>query len=127
MAAAKNADLVILALGEAGNMTGEASSRAHLELPGNQEQLMEQVVAAGKPVVLVLFDGRPTAIPWAATHVRTILGMVPRHRGGPGIGLCIDGRGEPSVSHRWSSLTAWVRSLCIWRNCLQDRQRATPT
>jgi beta-glucosidase len=71
--AAKNADLVILALGEAGSMTGEATSRAYLGLPGNQEQLMEQVVAAGKPVVLVLFDGRPTAIPWAATHVPTIL------------------------------------------------------
>jgi beta-glucosidase len=73
VAAAKNADLVILALGEAGSMTGEATSRAHLSLPGNQEQLMEQVVAAGKPVVLVLFDGRPTAIPWAAAHVPTIL------------------------------------------------------
>src|SRR5246500_2976321 len=71
--AAKNADLVILALGEAGNMTGEATSRAHLSLPGNQEQLMEQVVAAGQPVGLVLFDGRPTAIPWAATHVPAIL------------------------------------------------------
>jgi beta-glucosidase len=71
--AAKNADLVILALGEAGDMTGEASSRAHLSLPGNQEQLMEAVAAVGKPVVLVLFDGRPTAIPWAAAHVPAIL------------------------------------------------------
>jgi beta-glucosidase len=71
--AAKNADLVILALGEAGDMTGEATSRAHLTLPGNQEDLMKQVVATGKPVVLVLFDGRPTAIPWAAAHVPAIL------------------------------------------------------
>lgn len=71
--AAKNADLVILALGEAGSMTGEASSRTHLSLPGNQEQLLEQVAAAGKPVVLVLFDGRPTAVPWAAAHVPAIL------------------------------------------------------
>lgn len=73
VAAAKSADLVILALGEAGSMTGEATSRVHVSLPGNQEQLMEAVVAAGKPVVMVLFDGRPTAIPWAATHVPAIL------------------------------------------------------
>ena len=74
VAAAKKADLVVMALGEAGgSMTGEATSRTQLGLPGNQEQLLEAVVAAGKPVVLVLFDGRPTAIPWAATHVPTIL------------------------------------------------------
>jgi beta-glucosidase len=95
--AAKNADLVILALGEAGNMTGEATSRAHLSLPGNQEQLMEQVVAAGKPVVLVLFDGRPTAIPWAATHVPAILeAWFPGLEAGPALLSVLTGEVSPS-------------------------------
>ena len=73
VAAAKKADLVVMALGEAGDMTGEATSRAKLDLPGNQQQLLEAVVAAGKPVVLVLFNGRPAAIPWAAANVPAIL------------------------------------------------------
>ena len=95
--AAKNADLVILALGEAGSMTGEATSRAHLSLPGNQEQLMEQVVAAGKPVVLVLFDGRPTAIPWAATHVPAILeAWFPGLEAGPALLSVLTGEVSPS-------------------------------
>ncbi len=69
--AAGQADLVIAALGEqAATMTGEAASRAHLDLPGNQEKLLEQLVAhTGKPVVLVVFSGRPLALKWAATHV----------------------------------------------------------
>ena len=95
--AAKNADLVILALGEAGDMTGEASSRAHLTLPGNQEQLLEQVAAAGKPVVLILFDGRPTAIPWAAAHVPAILeAWFPGMEAGPALVSALTGEVSPS-------------------------------
>ncbi len=73
VAQAKQADVVLLALGEPADDTGEASSRTRLSLPGNQEQLLEAVVAAGKPVVLVLFGGRPPAIPWAAAHVPAIV------------------------------------------------------
>jgi len=59
--AAEQSDVVILALGEnAPEMTGEAASRAHLGLPGRQEQLLEKIGATGKPVVLLLFSGRPT-------------------------------------------------------------------
>jgi beta-glucosidase len=98
VAAAKNADLVILALGEAGStMTGEATSRAHLSLPGNQEQLLEQVAAVGKPVVLVLFDGRPTAIPWAAAHVPAILeAWFPGMEAGPALVSVLTGEVSPS-------------------------------
>lgn len=97
VAAAKNADLVILALGEAGDMTGEASSRAHLSLPGNQEQLLEQVAATGKPVVLVLFDGRPTAVPWAAAHVPAILeAWFPGMEAGPALVSVLTGEVSPS-------------------------------
>ena len=71
--AAKKSDVTVMALGESRDDTGEASSKTHLNLPGNQEQLLEAVVATGKPVVLVIFSGRPLAIPWAATHVPAIV------------------------------------------------------
>ena len=72
--AAQESDAVILALGEDGpKMTGEAASRAHLGLPGRQEQLLEAIVATGKPVVLVLFSGRPLTLPWAFEHVPAVL------------------------------------------------------
>ena len=74
VAIARKADVAVLALGESANgMTGEASSRAHLSLPGDQEKLLEAVAATGKPVVLVLFTGRPSEIPWAAGHVPAIV------------------------------------------------------
>ena len=71
--AAKQADLVVAVLGEAADMSGEAASRATLDLPGNQEQMLEAVAATGKPIVLVLVNGRPLDIRWAAEHVPAIL------------------------------------------------------
>ena len=71
--AARAADVVILALGESGAMSGEAGSRASLDLHGNQQQLLEAVVAAGKPVVLLIFSGRPLVLDWAAKHVSAIM------------------------------------------------------
>jgi beta-glucosidase len=71
--AAKGADVVILAVGERGNMSGEAESRSSLDLPGIQEQLAEEIIALGKPVVEVLMNGRPLSIEWSADHVPAIL------------------------------------------------------
>jgi len=71
--AARGADAVILVLGESASMSGEAKSRSSIELPGVQQQLLEAVHAVGKPTVLVLMNGRPLAIPWAAEHVGAIL------------------------------------------------------
>ena len=71
--AAQRSDVAILALGESGMMSGEAGSRAYLDLPGNQQQLLEAVVATGKPVVLLVFSGRPLVLDWAAKHVAAIL------------------------------------------------------
>jgi beta-glucosidase len=71
--AARQAAVVVMVLGETADMSGEAASRASLDLPGRQEELLEAVVALGKPVVLVLVNGRPLTIPWAATHVPAIL------------------------------------------------------
>jgi beta-glucosidase len=70
---ARGADLVIMVLGENADMAGETASRASLDLPGRQEELLEAVVALGKPVVLVLLNGRPLSINWAAEHVPAIL------------------------------------------------------
>jgi beta-glucosidase len=72
-AAAKDSDLVIAVLGETASMSGEGASRATLELPGMQQQMLEAAAAAGKPIVVVLENGRPLDIRWAAAHVGAIL------------------------------------------------------
>lgn len=69
----RSADVTVLVLGEAQNMNGEHASRSSLSLPGKQQELLEAVVATGKPVVLVLLGGRPMDITWAAAHVPSIL------------------------------------------------------
>jgi beta-glucosidase len=71
--AASDADVVIAVLGETANMSSEAASRASMDLPGIQEQMLEAAASAGKPVVLVLENGRPLDISWAAEHVPAIL------------------------------------------------------
>ncbi len=71
--AARKADVVVLALGEGKGMSGEAASRAELDLPGNQENLLEAIAKIGRPTVLVVFSGRPLVLDWAAAHVPTIL------------------------------------------------------
>ena len=71
---AQQSDVTILALGEdAPSMTGEAASRTWLGLPGRQEELLEKVSATGKPVVLILFSGRPLTLPWAFQHVPAVI------------------------------------------------------
>lgn len=71
--AARKADIAVVVLGEHAGMNGEASSRSEIELPGLQQQLIEAVYAVGKPVVVVLVNGRALAIPWIAEHVPAIL------------------------------------------------------
>jgi beta-glucosidase len=73
--AAEQADVVVMALGESSSMSGEAGSRAHLDLPGNQQQLLEAITATGKPVVLLVFSGRPLVLNWAAAHVPAIMAV----------------------------------------------------
>jgi beta-glucosidase len=71
---AKKADVAILALGEPTNwMEGEAGSRTTLGFTGSQEELLEAIVATGKPVILVVLAGRPLELKWAAAHVPAIL------------------------------------------------------
>ena len=70
---ARNADVIVMVLGENADMAGEAASRASLDLPGRQEELLKVVVTLSKPVVLVLLNGRPLSIGWAAENVPAIL------------------------------------------------------
>jgi beta-glucosidase len=94
---ARNAEITVMVLGEAQNMSGERASRATLTLPGKQEQLLEEIVAIGKPVVLVLLTGRPLDITWASTHVPAILnGWYPGSEGGSAIANLLFGEANPS-------------------------------
>lgn len=70
---ARNADVAILVLGETRDMSGEAASRATLDLPGVQQQLLQKVHETGTPVVLVLSNGRPLAIEWADENIPAIV------------------------------------------------------
>ena len=98
VAAAKQADVVVMAMGEdAALMTGEAASRARLGLPGNQQRLLEAVSAAGKPVVLLVFSGRPLVLNWAAEHVPAILEVwFPGLQAGPALVRALFGDANPS-------------------------------
>jgi beta-glucosidase len=70
---ARQADAVVLVIGEDREMSGEAHSRATLDLPGVQQRLAERIVATGKPVVAVLMNGRPLSTPWLDEHLPAIL------------------------------------------------------
>ncbi|MEK4460049.1 glycoside hydrolase family 3 N-terminal domain-containing protein [Paenibacillus sp. FSL R10-2748] len=71
--AAEQADIVILALGENSEMSGEAASRMDITLPKAQQELAEAVVKAGKPTVLVLTNGRPLVLDWFEHHMDAIV------------------------------------------------------
>ena len=73
VAAAKSSDVAIVVVGEPKDMSGEAASRASLDLPGRQMDLVKEVARAGKPVVVVLVNGRPPAIGWIVDNVPSIL------------------------------------------------------
>ncbi|ACU05829.1 beta-glucosidase BglX [Pedobacter heparinus] len=72
---AKTADVVIAALGESSEMSGEASSRTNLEIPEVQQRLLQALLKTGKPVVLVLFTGRPLVLNWEQQNVPAILNV----------------------------------------------------
>jgi beta-glucosidase len=125
VAAARSADVVILALGEdAPEMTAEAASRAHLDLPGSQQELLEQVAATGKPVVLVLFSGRPLTLPWAFEHVPAVLAVwFPGVQAGPALVRTLFGDAVPSgrLVVTWPR---WVGQIPVYYNALNTGRPA---
>jgi len=73
VAAAEKADIVIMSVGEARDMSGEAKSRSNLHLPGVQEELIRAVAATGKPLIVLISAGRPLIFNWTADHVPAIM------------------------------------------------------
>lgn len=73
--AAEGADVIVAAMGESVNMSGEGASRAILEFPETQRYLLEALKKTGKPVVMLLFTGRPLAMQWEETQVDAILNV----------------------------------------------------
>ena len=97
VASTRDADVIVLGLGEWQGISGEGFDRSSLDLPGNQEQLLEAMVAAGKPVVLVLENGRPLTIGWAKEHVPAILeAWYPGEFGGKAIAETLFGDNNPA-------------------------------
>ena len=97
VAKAKDADVVIMALGERHGISGEGFDRSDLNLPGNQEQLLEAIAATGRPVVLVLENGRPLTIDWAKKHVPAILEVwYPGEYGGQAVAETLFGDNDPA-------------------------------
>lgn len=72
---AKDADVIICAMGESADMTGECGSRTNLEMPDVQHELLAELVKMGKPVVLLNFAGRPTVLSWEQQHVSAIMNV----------------------------------------------------
>lgn len=101
VAAAREADAVVLALGDRSGLTpesttGETRDCADLRLPGVQEELAREIVATGKPVVVVLINGRPYAIPWLVEHASAILeAWLPGEQGGMAIAEILFGLANP--------------------------------
>ncbi|MEP6617169.1 MAG: beta-glucosidase BglX [Ginsengibacter sp.] len=75
LAVAMQSDVVVAALGESAEMSGESSSRSNIEIPAAQKKLLEALVKTGKPVVLVLFTGRPLALKWENDNLPAILNV----------------------------------------------------
>ena len=108
VAAANKADTVILVVGELAGMTGEASSRASLDLPGDQMKLIDAVLGAKKPVVLVVESGRPLNLSWAPGRIPAILqAWYPGVEAGNAISDVLVGDASPSARLPLS----WPRAL----------------
>jgi len=97
VATAKAADVVVLALGEPRDWSGESSSRTGLGLPGRQQELFDAIAATGKPVIVVLFNGRPLALPQIQEKSAAILeAWHPGVQGGNGVADVLFGDVDPA-------------------------------
>jgi beta-glucosidase len=95
--AAKKADVVVLCIGESHELSGEARCRASLDLPGAQNQLVDAIAATGKPIVLVVFGGRPLTFAHAAASAQAVFfAWHPGTMAGPAICDLLFGRTNPS-------------------------------
>ena len=97
IAAAKKADVIVAAMGELQNMSGEASSRTDLNLPGNQRALLKELKKLNKPIILVLLNGRPLTLEWEDQNMHAIVeAWFPGTMGGHAVADIIFGDAVPS-------------------------------
>ncbi len=95
--AAAGVDVIIAVLGETEEISQESMSRISLDLPGHQEELLRALAATGKPLVLVLSNGRPLSVNWAAQHVPAIVELwFPGEQGGAALADVLLGDSNPS-------------------------------
>lgn len=95
--AARNADVVVAALGESAEMSGESSSRTDIQIPSAQRDLLEALKKTGKPIVLVLFTGRPLDLSWESKNIPAILNVwFPGSEAGYAIADVLYGKVNPS-------------------------------
>lgn len=94
---ANKADVIVACLGEAADFTGEASSMSNISLQQSQEDLLKALVATGKPVIVVLFNGRPMILKWEDEHVNALLDVwFPGTEAGNAIADVLFGNYNPS-------------------------------
>jgi len=105
---ASNSDVAVVVVGEWQDMIGEAASRTGIELPGRQQELLEAIAATGTPVVLLVMNGRPLDLCWAAEHVPAILDIwYPGTQGGAAVANLLFGDVAPGGKLPFS----WPRSV----------------
>lgn len=125
IAVAKSSDVVLVALGEEGQWTGEAASRAYLDLSAADEELLKQLYATGKPLVLLLFSGRPLTFRWAAEHVPAIVeAWFPGVEAGPALVRVLFGDVNPS-GHLTVSFPRSVGQEPLYYNALSTGRPAS--
>ncbi|WP_395049346.1 beta-glucosidase BglX [Flavobacterium sp.] len=94
---AKNADVIVAIMGEKENMTGEAASQTNIDLPGLQKEFLAELKKLGKPIVLVLLNGRPLTLTWENENMDAILeAWWPGTRGGDAIAQTLFGANNPN-------------------------------
>lgn len=94
---AKNADVIVAVMGERENMTGEAASQTNIDLPGLQKEFLAELKKLGKPIVLVLLNGRPLTLTWENENMDAILeAWWPGTRGGDAIAQTLFGANNPN-------------------------------
>ncbi|MBS1501712.1 MAG: beta-glucosidase BglX [Bacteroidetes bacterium] len=94
---ARKADVVVAVVGESANMSGESSSRSDISIPETQRELLKALAKTGKPIVMVLFNGRPLTLPWEEKHMAAILDVwAPGTEAGNAIADVLYGNYNPS-------------------------------
>lgn len=127
LSVAARADVIVAAVGEAAESSGESSSRTSLTLPENQRTLLRELLKTGKPVVMLNFSGRPTVLDWESEAVPAILNVwSPGSEGADAIADVLFGKVNPS-GKLTASMPANVGQIPIYYNHLNTGRPEDPS